>query len=149
MSYTRDSLSLCKTNGIRHPRKSTFRSARHREGTTTGINNISLLSHIMYILQGNTRYPFNEIIYANIGDCQAMGQKPLTFVRQLLSCCIDTSHLSSDRYPSDVRERAHSILSETGGYSLGLYIVSILICSFFLSRLLHRFTRYFTDQEAH
>lgn len=27
--------------------------------------------------------PFNEVIKANIGDCHAMGQVPITFIRQV------------------------------------------------------------------
>jgi len=27
--------------------------------------------------------PFKEVLKANIGDCHAMGQKPITFIRQV------------------------------------------------------------------
>ncbi|XP_078280570.1 alanine aminotransferase 2-like [Rhinoraja longicauda] len=33
-------------------------------------------------LQQGTRKPFSEVIRANIGDAHAMGQKPITFIRQ-------------------------------------------------------------------
>lgn len=65
--------------------------------------------------------PFKEIIRANIGDCHAMGQKPLTFFRQVIACCVDTSLLDDDRYPRDVRERVKLILSYCGGKSVGAY----------------------------
>lgn len=36
----------------------------------------------MFTLQG-VKKPFTEVIRANIGDCHAMGQKPITFFRQV------------------------------------------------------------------
>lgn len=76
---------------------------------------------LLFDSQGVGNYPFKKVIFANIGDCQAMGQKPLTFVRQLLACCVDPmTHLNSEVYPVDVRERAERILSDTGGSSLGM-----------------------------
>ena len=32
-------------------------------------------------LENGTQKPFNEVIRANIGDCHAMSQKPITFFR--------------------------------------------------------------------
>jgi len=32
-------------------------------------------------LKSGVEKPFNEVIRANIGDCHAMGQKPITFFR--------------------------------------------------------------------
>lgn len=54
------------------------------------IYNISLWLYWFYlhvhkifnILQGVNK-PFNEVIKANIGDCHAMGQVPITFIRQV------------------------------------------------------------------
>lgn len=34
------------------------------------------------VTQG-VKKPFTEVIRANIGDCHAMGQKPITFFRQV------------------------------------------------------------------
>jgi alanine transaminase len=73
------------------------------------------------MLKNQHKYPFEDVVYANIGDCQAMGQKPLTFVRQLLACCADASLIHSDDYPIDVRERARDILGDVSGESIGSY----------------------------
>ncbi|KAF8782674.1 Alanine aminotransferase 2 like protein [Argiope bruennichi] len=64
--------------------------------------------------------PFNEVIRANFGDCQAMGQKPLTFIRQVLSLCANPALMTDDRFPDDVKERAKNILNACGG-SVGVY----------------------------
>jgi len=72
-------------------------------------------------LAAGSSKPFKEIIRANIGDCHAMGQEPLTFFRQVIACCVDTSLLEDDRYPKDVKERVKLILSYCGGKSVGAY----------------------------
>jgi hypothetical protein len=42
-----------------------------------------------HILFQGTKKPFTEVIKANIGDCHAMGQTPITFIRQVrIMCCI-------------------------------------------------------------
>jgi len=33
-------------------------------------------------MQGKEK-PFKEMVFANIGDAHAMGQKPITFIRQV------------------------------------------------------------------
>ena len=33
-------------------------------------------------------YPFKEVIYCNIGDVQAMGHQPITYIRQLIAVCL-------------------------------------------------------------
>lgn len=37
----------------------------------------------LHYYQG-VKKPFKQVIRANIGDCHAMGQKPLTFIRQVM-----------------------------------------------------------------
>jgi alanine transaminase len=39
-------------------------------------------------MQGVGSYPFKEVIYCNIGDVQAMGNQPITFIRQLITVCL-------------------------------------------------------------
>lgn len=41
----------------------------------------------LYLFQG-VKKPFTEVIRANIGDAHAMGQKPITFLRQVRPLCI-------------------------------------------------------------
>lgn len=44
---------------------------------------IKVLKNIYIIyFQGKSK-PFSDVIRANIGDCHATGQKPLTFLRQV------------------------------------------------------------------
>ena len=65
------------------------------------------------------KFPFDRVLFCNIGDCHAMGQRPLTFVRQLLAACLDPTTLHAGAYPSDVIERSNTILDSCKGNSLG------------------------------
>ena len=38
---------------------------------------------ILYYLKKGQHKNFDQIIRANIGDCHATGQKPMTFIRQV------------------------------------------------------------------
>jgi aspartate/methionine/tyrosine aminotransferase len=64
-----------------------------------------------------------EIIYCNIGNPQALKQKPLTFLRQVLSVCQypDLMEKGQELFPSDVIEVAKKVLDGTkhgvGAYS--------------------------------
>ena len=69
------------------------------------------------LLQGVKTYPFEKVLYCNVGDAHASGQQPLTFVRQLLATCADPSLMSI--YPEDVVERAKLILEYCAGNSIG------------------------------
>lgn len=72
-------------------------------------------------LKGGVKFPFDRVLFCNIGDCHAMGQRPLTFVRQLLAACLDPTTLHAGAYPSDVIERSNTILDSCKGNSLGAY----------------------------
>ncbi|KAJ4745113.1 Alanine aminotransferase 2 [Rhynchospora pubera] len=71
--------------------------------------------------------PFDEIIYCNLGNPQALGQKPITFFRQVLALCEYPDLLDSDethklfRLSSDAISRAKKILSTLTGKSTGAY----------------------------
>jgi alanine-synthesizing transaminase len=66
-----------------------------------------------------------KIIYCNIGNPQALKQKPLTYLRQMLSLLEYPELLTSSEikkiYPADVLRRAHSVLERhphgTGAYT--------------------------------
>lgn len=55
------------------------------------MNELRCSSSILFILYSSVSFfrtqgvkkPFTEVIRANIGDCHAMGQKPITFFRQV------------------------------------------------------------------
>ncbi|XP_022919921.1 alanine aminotransferase 1 [Onthophagus taurus] len=72
-------------------------------------------------LAKGAKRPFKEIIRANIGDCHAMGQKPITFIRQLLACVSLPELLDDPRFPADVKEKAKLILKGCKGQSVGSY----------------------------
>ena len=71
--------------------------------------------------EGGSKRLFNEVLRANIGDCHATGQKPLTFLRQVIACATDTSLFKTTRYPDDVKERVKLLLDYCGGRSVGSY----------------------------
>ncbi|KAF8420489.1 pyridoxal phosphate-dependent transferase [Tirmania nivea] len=72
---------------------------------------------------GNSSLPFKQVISANIGNPQQLGQKPITFFRQVLSILEYPDILKTDYaskiYPQDVIERAEQLLQEIG--SVGAY----------------------------
>src|SRR5512142_628984 len=63
-----------------------------------------------------------EIIFCNIGNPQALEQKPITYVRQVLALCQYPALMQEARnaFPDDVRETAGRILKGTR-YGLGAY----------------------------
>ncbi|XP_040350568.1 alanine aminotransferase 1 [Herpailurus yagouaroundi] len=75
-------------------------------------------------LRQGVKKPFTEVIRANIGDAQAMGQKPITFLRQVLALCVHPDLLNSPDFPDDAKRRAERILQACGGHSLGAYSTS-------------------------
>lgn len=73
-------------------------------------------------LKSGKSKPFSEVIRANIGDCHATGQKPVTFLRQVVALCTDPDRLMDDpNYPTDAKDRARRILASCGGHSIGAY----------------------------
>lgn len=68
---------------------------------------------------GPGMFPFDEVIHAHAGDPQGMGQKPVTFFQQTVSLCINPSLLQSDYFPSDVKQRATTILKNCEGNTIG------------------------------
>ncbi|KAM4606784.1 alanine aminotransferase 2-like [Polymixia lowei] len=75
-------------------------------------------------LKEGVKKPFTEVIKANIGDAHAMGQKPITFLRQALALCSYPELLDDDKFPEDAKKRARRILQACGGHSIGAYSAS-------------------------
>ena len=48
------------------------------------------------------------MIKANIGDAHAMGNKPITFIRQVLAIVTHPPLLDSQDFPEDAKARARS-----------------------------------------
>jgi len=64
--------------------------------------------------------PFSEFIACNIGNPQALKQKPITFLRQILSGVLNPGVLDSSILPSDVLERVEGYngsVPSIGAYS--------------------------------
>ncbi|KAK7114145.1 alanine aminotransferase 1-like [Littorina saxatilis] len=72
-------------------------------------------------LKKGVKKPFADVIRANIGDCHATGQKPLTFIRQVVALCTYPELMSNPMFPDDAKQRAQRILDGCGGHSLGAY----------------------------
>ncbi|CAI4230224.1 unnamed protein product [Auanema sp. JU1783] len=72
-------------------------------------------------IANGAKKPFPNVIKANIGDAHAMGQTPITFIREVLACVANPSLLESGLYAVDVIEHAKTILSGCGGGSTGAY----------------------------
>lgn len=75
---------------------------------------------------GDRDLPFDTVISANIGNPQQLGQKPITFFRQVASLLENPSLLEQEKvltgqlgYKEDVLERARELLSKVN--NLGAY----------------------------
>ena len=73
-------------------------------------------------LREGVQLPFERIVKCNIGNPQALGQKPLSFVRRTLSLLLNPELLneSLSSYPADVVERARAYkgaVPSVGAYS--------------------------------
>ncbi|XP_063811601.1 alanine aminotransferase 2-like, partial [Pseudophryne corroboree] len=69
-------------------------------------------------LEQGVKKPFTEVIKANIGDAHAMGQKPITFLRQVTAICLYPELLNDNKFPDDVKQKALRILQACGGNSI-------------------------------
>jgi alanine transaminase len=79
--------------------------------------------------EGIGSFPFDSIVFGNIGNPQALGQKPLTFPRLVMSL-VDAPHLlepgnveklPADLYPADVIARAQDYVAKIGSTGTGGY----------------------------
>ncbi|XP_051990322.1 alanine aminotransferase 2-like [Xyrauchen texanus] len=75
-------------------------------------------------LKEGVKKPFKEVIKANIGDAHAMGQRPITFFRQVMALCTYPQLLEDNKFPEDAKNRARRILQACGGNSIGAYTTS-------------------------
>lgn len=72
-------------------------------------------------LQRGEKKPFKEVIKANVGDAHAMGQKPITFLRQVLALTVSPCLMDDPSYPEDAKQRARLVLQGCKGGSVGSY----------------------------
>ena len=72
-------------------------------------------------------FPFDHIVYTNIGNPHSVGQKPLTWPRQVLALVdlpneVGVDHpLASQIFPTDAIDRAKQIKAGLGGHGSGAY----------------------------
>jgi len=72
-------------------------------------------------------HPFDHILFTNIGNPQSVGQKPLTWPRQVMALAdlpdeVGVDHpLASQMFPPDAIERAREIKKALGGHGTGAY----------------------------
>lgn len=70
-------------------------------------------------LDAGDRLPFDKIVACNIGNPQALGQKPLSYNRQVLSLVTNTAMLDDPEmrqmFPEDVVARAENYRGRLGG----------------------------------
>ncbi|CAL1678306.1 unnamed protein product [Lasius platythorax] len=72
-------------------------------------------------LQKGAKKPFKEVMKATVGDAHAMGQQPITFLRQVLTLTVSPKLLDDPSYPEDAKKRARSVLNGCNGGSVGSY----------------------------
>ncbi|XP_058444925.1 alanine aminotransferase 1 [Malaya genurostris] len=75
-------------------------------------------------LEQGAKKPFKEVIRANIGDCHAMGQQPITIIRQVLGLVSYPPLFNDKSIPEDAKQRARAILDGCKGGSIGSYTES-------------------------
>jgi len=92
------------------------------------------------------KYPFDHIVYTNIGNPQSVGQKPLTWPRQVMALVdlpaeVGVDHSDVQRlFPADVVERAREIKAQIAGgsgaysHSQGVLAFRKDICEFLRKR---------------
>ena len=74
-----------------------------------------------------TDYPFDHIVYTNIGNPQSVGQKPLTWPRQVLALVdlpdeVGVNHPNvHTMFPADAIRRAKEAKKGMGGHGSGAY----------------------------
>lgn len=157
---TKDSLyTLSKSNQLPQRFCAAMSTTKQRKGRPAllHIDNINpLVKNVEYAVRGpiviraseieqelkdsDEKKAFSQVIKANIGDCHAMGQKPNTFIRQVIAACSYPPLIDQNVFPEDVNQRAKNILStihgSTGCYSdsVGLAIVRKHIAEFIAER---------------
>ncbi len=71
--------------------------------------------------KNDQKLDFDKVIRANIGDCHATGQKPITYLRQVMALCCYPELMDSDMFPQDTKEKAKKFLNACSGGSVGSY----------------------------
>ncbi|XP_067935095.1 alanine aminotransferase 1-like [Watersipora subatra] len=82
---------------------------------------VGLAAEVESELENGQDKPFKEVVRANIGDCHATGQHPLTFLRQVLALTVYPDLFKDPNFPEDAKLRANLVLDSCKGRSVGSY----------------------------
>mmetsp|Transcript_13433 Transcript_13433/g.15606 ORF Transcript_13433/g.15606 Transcript_13433/m.15606 type:complete len:536 (+) Transcript_13433:92-1699(+) len=139
------SLELDLENGARL--QLTLNSANERvmntEYAVRGVVLMRALEIEEALQKDSSAYPFDAVVKCNIGNPQALGQKPITFTRQVLSLVMNPELLTEESivnaYPADAISRAQKYLDfvkSVGAYSAsnGVAIVRDEVSEFLKNR---------------
>ncbi|XP_068618611.1 alanine aminotransferase 1-like [Battus philenor] len=72
-------------------------------------------------LAQGVKKPFASVVRGNLADCHALGQPPLTFLRQVVALAALPALLAAPGFPEDARRRARRILDSCAERSVGAY----------------------------
>lgn len=70
------------------------------------------------------KHPFDSLTELNIGNPQLLGQKPFSFVREVLACCFNPHMIDQMPFDKDVKERAKFYVSQANAV-IGAYSDSV------------------------
>ncbi|KAF4658514.1 hypothetical protein FOZ61_005545 [Perkinsus olseni] len=76
------------------------------------------------IADGDKTVPFDRTIPCNIGNPQVVGQKPITYYRQVAAICTYPALMESSEFPEDVKAAAKYYLDGSNGVGTGGYTMS-------------------------
>lgn len=72
-------------------------------------------------MEKGKKFPFTHLTQLNIGNPQVLGQKPVTYNREVLASCLSDSPRNSEIYSKDAVERANSYLKSIPHRATGAY----------------------------
>lgn len=76
------------------------------------------------VKEGTGKYPFSKVVWCNIGNPQILGQRPITYFREVLALCelprLMEHERAAELFPSDVLATAHKMLAAIPG-GVGAY----------------------------
>lgn len=85
------------------------RNVKDSEETIQGYNLIRAKELADRMAKGE-KLPFKKLLYCNIGNPLSLGQPAFSFNREVLSCVLNPSLLTSTKISKDAKERAKSFL---------------------------------------
>lgn len=76
---------------------------------------------LMVLKAKGEKLPFDKFYPLQSGNPQLLGQPPITFIRQVISCVLTPSLLDTKFFPEDVTRRARHYLSQVPNSAVGAY----------------------------